>query len=83
MPFATEVPVSIQMPSAVQSENTDDIITDSSDQLTDEGLVGAEDGTDTVTARASELVKPAFVALTEKLPRITPVVTLFFLNETQ
>lgn len=47
-----EVPVSIQMPLANQGENTDDIITDSSDQLTDEGLVGAEDGTDTSTAVA-------------------------------
>ena len=33
-----DVPVSIQMPLVNQDENTDDIITDSSDQLTDEAV---------------------------------------------
>ena len=47
-----EVPISIQTPLTTQGENTDDIITDSSDQLTDEGLVGADDGVDTSTAVA-------------------------------
>ncbi len=47
------VPISIQTPLTTQGErNTDDIITDSSDQLTDEGLVGADDGVDTSTAVA-------------------------------
>ncbi|HCT3693431.1 TPA: murein DD-endopeptidase MepM [Proteus mirabilis] len=47
-----EVPISIQTPLTTQGENTDDIITDSNDQLTDEGLVGADDGVDTSTAVA-------------------------------
>ena len=42
-----EVPVSIQMPLANQGENTDDIITDSSDQLYKEVLVDTDNGPDT------------------------------------
>ncbi|OAT38903.1 M23/M37 family cell wall endopeptidase [Proteus myxofaciens ATCC 19692] len=47
-----DIPVTIQAPQANIAENTDDIFADSSEQLTDEGIAGADDGSDSSTAVA-------------------------------